>query len=84
MNRPINSDRITVISAMGLGVLAVNIMRPILPLYLASIGVTPKILGLMFSVAMVGMVFGEVSWGWVADKIGIKLPMSVGTTLLGW
>jgi len=68
---------------MGLGVLAVNIMRPILPLYLASIGVTPKILGLMFSVAMVGMIFGEVSWGWVADKIGIKLPMSVGTILFG-
>ncbi len=68
---------------MGLGVLAMNIMRPILPLYLSSIGVSPKILGLMFSVAMVGMVFGEVSWGWVADKIGIKLPMSVGTTIFG-
>ncbi|MFH1635813.1 MAG: MFS transporter [Chloroflexota bacterium] len=60
-----------------------NIMRPILPLYLTSIGVSPKILGLMFSTAMVGMVFGEVSWGWVADKIGVKLPMSVGTIICG-
>lgn len=68
---------------MGLGVLAMNIMRPILPLYLTSIGVSPKILGLMFSTAMVGMVFGEVSWGWVADKIGVKLPMSVGTIICG-
>jgi len=83
MRRVINRDRITVITAMGLGVLAMNIMRPILPLYLTSIGVTPKILGLMFSTAMVGMVFGEVSWGWVADKIGVKLPMSVGTTICG-
>jgi MFS family permease len=37
----------------------------------------------MFSVSMAGMLFGEVSWGWVADKIGIKLPMSVGTTIFG-
>jgi len=68
---------------MGLGVLAMNIIRPILPLYLSSIGVSPKILGLMFSTAMVGMVFGEVSWGWVADKIGVKLPMSIGTAICG-
>jgi len=68
---------------MGLGVLAMNIMRPILPLHLTSIGVSPKMLGLMFAAAMVGMVFGEVSWGWVADKIGVKLPMSVGTTICG-
>ena len=68
---------------MGLGVLATNIIRPVLPLYLTSIGVSPKILGLMFSAAMVGMVFGEVSWGWVADKIGVKLPLSVGTTIFG-
>ena len=68
---------------MGLGILATNIVRPILPLYLASIGVSPEVLGLMFSVAMAGMMFGEVSWGWVADKIGIKLPLSVGTTIFG-
>jgi MFS family permease len=68
---------------MGLGVLATNIMRPILPLHLASIGISPEILGLMFAVATVGMVFGEVSWGWIADKIGIKIPMSVGTTIYG-
>ena len=68
---------------MGLGILATNIMRPILPLYLTSIGVPPEILGLMFSVAMVGMLFGEVSWGWIADKIGVKLPLSVGTMIFG-
>jgi MFS family permease len=32
---------------------------------------------------MLGMVFGEVFWGWVADKIGVKLPMSVGTIIFG-
>ena len=74
---------VTVIAIMGLGVLAMSILQPMLPLYLTSIGVSPEILGLMFSVAMVGMVIGESSWGWVADKIGLKIPMSVGTFVSG-
>jgi len=41
--------------------------------------VAPAMLGLMFSVAMVGMMIGETSSGWLADKLGIKLPLSVGT-----
>ncbi len=46
---------------MGLGVLAMSMLQPVLPLYLTSIDVSPEVLGLMFSVAMVGMVFGESS-----------------------
>jgi MFS family permease len=30
---------------------------------------------------MVGMVFGESTGGWLADKIGLKIPLSVGTFL---
>jgi len=83
MKKTFNRQRITVIATMGLGVLASGIIRPILPLYLTSIGVSPRVLGLMFSMAMVGMVFGEISWGWIADQVGIKLPLSVGTVLGG-
>lgn len=72
-------ELVTVIAVMGLGVLAMSIPGPILPLYLSSINVSPDILGLMFSVSMVGMVFGESSWGWVADRIGLKLPLITGT-----
>ncbi len=79
MKRAISREMATVIAIMGLGVLAMSILAPILPLYLTSIGVTPKILGLMFSVAMVGMVIGESSWGWIADRIGMKLPLNMGT-----
>ena len=68
---------------MALGVLAMSILQPMMPLYLTSIGATPKIVGLMLSVAMVGMVIGESSWGWVADKTGAKLPMTVGTFISG-
>ena len=70
---------VSVIVIVGLGVLSMGILSPILPLYLTSIGVTPEILGLMFSVAMVGMVIGETSSGWLADRFGIKLPLSVAT-----
>jgi MFS family permease len=33
----------------------------------------------MLSVAMVGMVFGESTGGWIADKIGLKIPLAIGT-----
>lgn len=72
-----------ILSVMALGVLAMSILQPMMPLYLTSIGVTPEIVGLMLSVSMVGMVIGESSWGWVADKIGNKLPLKVGTFLSG-
>ena len=71
----------TVIAVMGLGVLAISMLGPVLPLYLTSIDVSPDVLGLMFSIVMVGMVFGESSWGWVADRVGLKLPLITGTAL---
>ena len=83
MKEKVNGELVTVIAAMGLGVLAISMLQPILPLYLTSINVSPDILGLMFSVAMVGMVFGESYWGWVADRIGLTRPLSTGTTVCG-
>jgi MFS family permease len=79
MKSGIKAEMITVITIMGLGVLAMSILNPILPLYLTSIGVSPEILGLMFSVGMVGMVIGESAWGWIADRLGLKLPLNIGT-----
>lgn len=82
-NKPVerNTRRelITVIAVVGLGVLALAMLQPMLPLYLTSIGVGPEMLGFMFSMAMVGMVLGESGWGWVADRVGVRLPLSVGT-----
>jgi MFS family permease len=72
-------DLAIVIMVMGLGVLAIAMLQPVLPLYLTSIGTRPEILGLMFSVAMVGMMLGESSWGWAADKVGVRVPLIVGT-----
>jgi len=83
MKKIVSGEMATVLGIIALGVLSMSILQPMLPLYLTSIGITPEILGLMFSVAMVGMVFGESAWGWVADKVGLKLPLSVGTFVCG-
>ncbi len=79
MNRIVSGEMIAVMTIIGMGVIAMSILRPMLPLYLTDIGVTPEILGLMFSVAMIGSVFGESFWGWIADRVGLKIPMVIGT-----
>lgn len=79
MRKSVNRELVAVIAIMGLGTLAMSILSPMLPLYLTSIGIAPHILGLMFSVSMVGMAFGEPCGGWIADKVGLRVPLSVGT-----
>jgi len=74
---------IVIIAVFGLELFAEGILNPILPLYLTSIDIAPKILGLMFSFVWIGMVIGEGTWGWVSDKLGLTIPLSVGTFLSG-
>jgi MFS family permease len=83
MKRTVDGELVAVITILGLGSLAMAIPSPILPLYLTSIGISPTILGLILSVTMVGMIIGEPSLGWVADKVGLKIPLSVGTFFCG-
>ena len=83
MKRHVNRELIAVITVLGVGSLAMAIPGPILPLYLTSIGITPAVLGLIQSVIMVGMVIGEPSMGWLADRIGMKIPLSIGTFFCG-
>lgn len=76
-----NINLVAIISVFALELLAEGTISPVLPLYLTSIGIAPKILGLMFSAVWIGMVIGEGTWGWVSDKLGPKIPLSVGTFL---
>lgn len=66
---------------MGLAIMAIAVLNPILPLYLDSINISASLIGLLLAVAMVGMVFGETYGGWLADKVGFKTPLSIGTFL---
>ena len=81
MNRVVTRELVAVFGAVGIAVLAMAFLQPMLPLYLTSIGIDPAVMGLMFSTAMLGMVLGESSGGWLADRAGAKAPLSVGTFL---
>ncbi len=81
MRRSLSSELLVLFVVMGLATMAMAVLNPILPLFLTSIRIVPALIGLMLAVSMAGMVFGETSGGWLADKIGLKIPMLAGTFL---
>lgn len=81
MGRVLNRELVSVIAAVSLGFLAMSIVMPLLPLFLTSIGVSEAMVGLMFSLGMVGVAVGESFGGWLADKIGVRIPLGIGIVL---
>jgi len=72
-----------ILSILASGILSIGILEPVLPLYLTHVGFSPKAIGVIISVLWLGMIIGESSWGWIADKIGIRTPMICGTLVSG-
>jgi len=72
-----------ILSILATGILSLSIIEPIIPLYLVNIGFSSKATGVLISILWLGMVIGESSWGWIADKTGIKVPMIWGTLVSG-
>ncbi len=70
-------------SILAISILSISMLEPVLPLYLIHVGFSSKATGVMISVLWLGMIIGESSWGWVADKIGIRIPMIWGTLVSG-
>ncbi len=79
----IGGEMAAVLAVMGLSILAMSLLNPILPLYLTSIDIGPVVLGSMLSVSMFGMAIGEVGWGWLADRTGMRVAMIAGTFFSG-
>jgi MFS transporter, PPP family, 3-phenylpropionic acid transporter len=79
MRKIITRELITILVIVGLAIMVMSLLQPVLPLFLASLGIDAKMIGLMFSVGMAGMVIGESSGGWLADRIGIKAPFIIST-----
>lgn len=72
-----------IVSILIIGMLSIGMLEPVLPLYLVHVGFSSKATGVIISVLWLGMIIGESSWGWVADKIGIRIPMIWGTLVSG-
>ncbi len=81
MKKIITGELMAVIAIVGIASMAMALLQPVLPLYLTSLGVSPTLLGLMFSAGMAGMVLGESSGGWLADRAGFRAPLLIGTFL---
>jgi len=71
------------ISILATGMLTLGLLQPIIPLYLVDTGFSTKATGVLISILWLGMIIGESSWGWIADKIGIRIPMFWGTLVSG-
>ena len=72
-----------IVSILAISMLSMSILEPVLPLYLINVGFSSKATGVMISVLWLGMIIGESSWGWIADKMGIRIPMIWGTLISG-
>ncbi len=73
-----------VVTVFGLAAVAMSLLQPVMPVYLAAINISPEMIGLMISTSMVAMAIGEGYWGWVADRIGPRIPLSMGTLVCGF
>jgi MFS family permease len=60
-----------------------EVLTPILPLYLSSLGLDARTIGLMFSIMMVGIAISEVFWGWVVDRVDLRIAIFMGTVMYG-
>lgn len=71
--------RTTVLAINGLIVFSWGILTPILPLYLTDQGVSVKTVGVLFSVQMIALATGELTWGRVIDRFGPSVAILPGT-----
>jgi MFS family permease len=74
-------EKTVLLTIYGLVITSSGILSPVLPLYLTSLSITPQELGLLFSVQMIAVAIGELTWGRVIDKVGVNVALFTGTFL---
>ena len=74
-------EKTLLLTIYGLVITSSGILSPVLPLYLTSLSITPQELGLLFSVQMIAVAIGELTWGRVIDKVGVNVALFTGTFL---
>lgn len=63
----------------SIGFFALFSLTPVLPLYLADLGISVQEIGLMFSTMGIAFAIGEISWGWLIDRLNPRIALLAGT-----
>ncbi len=82
-DRLFTPELIAVLFVCSIAFYSGELLNPILSLYLASVGLSASMIGLMTSVMMIGIAISEIFWGWVVDRVDLRIAIFVGTVLLG-
>lgn len=76
-------ELVAVIFVSAVAFYASELLNPIMPLYLSSVGLSETSIGFITSVMMAGIAVSEIFWGWVVDRVDLRIAIFVGTALLG-
>ncbi len=79
----INPQLLKVSFLLSCCAISMGIVRPMLPLYLASIKLETSMVGIIVSISMAGMILGESLSGMIADRFGMRLPLLLSTLVCG-
>jgi len=80
---PANRQEAGVCFLLLCGAVSMGIVRPMLPLYLNFLELTPATVGIIVSVSMAGMIVGETLSGIISDRLGMRPPLLLGTIVCG-
>lgn len=63
--------------------LAMGMLNPMLPLFFREGGVDAGTIGLLFLAMTFAFAVSELFWGWMVDRIDLRIAMLMGTLILG-
>jgi DHA1 family bicyclomycin/chloramphenicol resistance-like MFS transporter len=66
---------------MGFASISTDLYLPAMPDIRTSLGTTSGMVELTVSGYLVGFSLGQLAWGPISDRLGRRLPISVGLTL---
>ncbi len=79
----VTPELIAVLFVCSVAFYATELLNPILSLYFDNLGMNASTIGLMFSAMMVGIAVSEIFWGWVVDRVDLRVAIFVGTAMCG-
>ena len=72
-----------VLVACSFAFFAAGMLNPMLPLFFRDGGADPGMIGLIFLAMTFAIEVSEFTWGWMVDRIDLRIAMFMGTVVLG-